>query len=47
MACWRSHMLSGEYWIAVFLGVMLVLVIIAIDLVSNRLRIILNPRLSS
>jgi peptide/nickel transport system permease protein len=42
-----SYMLSGKYWIAVFPGVMLVLVIIAINLVGDRLRIILNPRLSS
>ncbi|WP_323039825.1 ABC transporter permease [Gemmobacter sp.] len=42
-----SYMLSGKYWIAVFPGVMLVLVIIAINLVGDRLRIVLNPRLSS
>ncbi|GGE14691.1 peptide/nickel transport system permease protein [Gemmobacter megaterium] len=42
-----SYMLSGKYWIAVFPGVLLVLVIIAINLVGDRLRIILNPRLSS
>ncbi|MDX5359356.1 MAG: ABC transporter permease [Rhodobacterales bacterium] len=42
-----SYMLSGKYWIAVFPGVMLVVVIIAINLVGDRLRIVLNPRLSS
>ena len=42
-----SYMLSGKYWIAVFPGVMLVIVIIAINLVGDRLRIVLNPRLSS
>lgn len=42
-----GYMLSGKYWIAVFPGVMLVLVIIAINLVGDRLRVILNPRLSS
>ncbi len=42
-----SYMLSGSYWIAVFPGVLLVIVIVAINLVGDRLRIILNPRLSS
>lgn len=42
-----SYMLSGSYWIAVFPGVLLVVVIVAINLVGDRLRIILNPRLSS
>lgn len=42
-----SYMLSGNYWIAVFPGVLLVIVIVAINLVGDRLRIVLNPRLSS
>lgn len=42
-----SYMLSGNYWIAVFPGVLLVVVIVAINLVGDRLRIVLNPRLSS
>ena len=40
-------MLSGKCWIAVFPGAMVVIVIIAINLVGDRLRIVLTPRLSS
>lgn len=40
-----QYMLSGRYWIAVFPGVALLLTIVAINLVGDQLRDILNPRL--
>lgn len=40
------YLLSGNYWISTFPGVALVIVIIAINLVGDRLRDVLNPRLS-
>jgi peptide/nickel transport system permease protein len=40
-----DYMLSGKYWISFFPGVALVLVIVSINLVGDRLRDILNPRL--
>jgi peptide/nickel transport system permease protein len=39
-------MLSGRYWISVYPGVALLITIIAINLVGDRLRDILNPRLN-
>lgn len=41
-----SYLLSGRYWISTFPGVALVIVIVAINLVGDRLRDVLNPRLS-
>lgn len=41
-----QYLLSGKYWIATFPGVALVLAIVAINLVGDRLRDVLNPRLS-
>jgi peptide/nickel transport system permease protein len=41
-----DYLLSGKYWISTFPGVLLVTVIIAINLVGDRLRDVLNPRLS-
>ena len=38
-------MLSGKYWIAFFPGVALLVAIVAINLVGDRLRDVLNPRL--
>ncbi len=41
-----SYLLSGKYWISTFPGVALVVLIVAINLVGDRLRVILNPRLN-
>lgn len=41
-----EYMLSGDYWIAIFPGVALLVTIMAINLVGDRLRDVLNPRLS-
>lgn len=41
-----NYMLSGRYWIAFFPGIALLLTIVAINLVGDRLRDVLNPRLS-
>jgi peptide/nickel transport system permease protein len=40
-----QYMLSNEYWISVFPGLALLLTIVAINLVGDRLRDVLNPRL--
>jgi peptide/nickel transport system permease protein len=40
-----QYMLSGRYWISFFPGVALLLTIVAINLVGDRLRDVLNPRL--
>ncbi len=42
-----AHMLSGRYWISFFPGVALLVTIVAINLVGDRLRDVLNPRLAS
>lgn len=39
-----NYLLSGKYWISVFPGVALVVAIVAINLVGDRLREVLNPR---
>jgi peptide/nickel transport system permease protein len=41
-----AHLLSGRYWISFFPGVALLITIVAINLVADRLRDVLNPRLS-
>lgn len=41
-----DYLLSGKYWISTFPGVALVIVIVAINLVGDRLRDVLNPRLA-
>ncbi|TBX28297.1 hypothetical protein TK43_06540 [Roseovarius sp. JS7-11] len=41
-----EYMLSGRYWISVYPGIALLITIIAINLVGDRLRDILNPRLN-
>lgn len=41
-----THLLSGKYWISFFPGLALLLTIVAINLVGDRLRDLLNPRLS-
>lgn len=40
-----DYLLSGSYWISIFPGIALVVTIIAINLVGDRLRDVLNPRL--
>jgi peptide/nickel transport system permease protein len=40
-----QYMLSGSYWISTFPGIALLLTIVAINLVGDRLRDVLNPRL--
>jgi peptide/nickel transport system permease protein len=42
-----AHLLSGRYWISFFPGVALLVTIVAINLVGDRLRDVLNPRLHS
>lgn len=41
-----GYLLSGDYWISFFPGVALVLTIIAINLVGDQLRDVMNPRLA-
>ncbi len=40
-----AHLLSGKYWISFFPGLALLATIVAINLVGDRLRDLLNPRL--
>ena len=40
-----AHLLSGKYWMSFFPGVALLLTIVAINLVGDHLRDVLNPRL--
>ncbi len=39
-----QFVLSGQYWISLFPGIALLLLIVAINLVGDRLRDVLNPR---
>ncbi|MHC1550276.1 ABC transporter permease [Phyllobacterium sp. K27] len=39
-----DFMLSGNYWVSTYPGVALVIIVVAINLVGDRLRVILNPR---
>lgn len=39
-----QYMLSGEYWISFYPGIALLITIVAINLVADRLRDVLNPR---
>jgi peptide/nickel transport system permease protein len=41
-----QYMLSGKYWISFYPGLALMLTIVAINLVADQLRDVLNPRLS-
>lgn len=41
-----EYLLSGNYWISTFPGIALVIVIVAINLIGDRLRVVLNPRLN-
>lgn len=40
-----SYLLSGAYWISVYPGLALLAAIVAINLVGDQLRDVLNPRL--
>lgn len=40
-----QYMLSGRYWISFFPGIALLVTIVAINLVGDRIRDVLNPRL--
>ena len=42
-----NYMMSGKYWISVFPGIALLLTIVAINLVADQLRDVLNPRLQT
>lgn len=41
-----SYLLSGKYWISVYPGVALLVTIVSINLVGDRVRDVLNPRLA-
>lgn len=40
-----AYMLSGKYWISLFPGIALVATVVAVNLVADQLRDVLNPRL--
>ncbi|MGL4636195.1 MAG: ABC transporter permease [Beijerinckiaceae bacterium] len=40
-----NYMMSGSYWISTFPGIALLITIVSINLVGDRLRDVLNPRL--
>ena len=40
-----SYLLSGKYWISLFPGLALLLLIVSLNLVGDRLRDLLDPRL--
>ncbi|WP_085314548.1 ABC transporter permease [Derxia lacustris] len=40
----QQYLLSGKYWISVYPGLLLLLTIVAINLVADRLREVLDPR---
>lgn len=42
-----QYMLSGQYWISLFPGIALLLLIVSLNLMGDRCRDIFNPRLSS
>lgn len=42
-----QYLMSGKYWISLFPGIALFLTIVSINLVADRLRDVLNPRLQS
>lgn len=39
-----AYMLSGEYWISIFPGIVLLATIVAVNMIGDRLRDTLNPR---
>jgi peptide/nickel transport system permease protein len=42
-----DYMLSNEYWISIFPGVALVLLVMSVSLVGDQLRVVLNPKLDN
>jgi peptide/nickel transport system permease protein len=42
-----DYMLSNQYWISVFPGIALVLLVVSVSLVGDQLRIVLNPKLDA
>jgi peptide/nickel transport system permease protein len=40
-----EYLMSGKYWISIFPGVALMITIVSINLMGDRLRDVLNPRL--
>ena len=42
-----QYLLSGQYWISFFPGIALLLTVVAINLVADQLRDVLNPRLQT
>ena len=42
-----QYLMSGKYWISLFPGVALLIVVVAINLVADQLRDVLNPRLQA
>jgi peptide/nickel transport system permease protein len=42
-----NYLLSGKYWISLFPGIALLALIVAINLVADQLREVLNPRLQT
>lgn len=42
-----QYLMSGKYWISMFPGVALLIVVVAINLVADHLRDVLNPRLQT
>lgn len=42
-----EYLMSGKYWISVFPGIALLLTVVAINLVADQLRDVLNPRLQT
>lgn len=42
-----DYMLSNQYWISVFPGIALVLLVGAVSLVGDQLRVVLNPKLDA
>ncbi len=40
-----QYMLSGRYWISIYPGIALIVLIVAINLVGDRIRDQVNPRL--
>ena len=41
-----EYILSGRYWMSVFPGIALLITIVSINLVGDRIRDVLNPRLA-
>lgn len=41
-----EYMMSGKYWISIYPGIALLITIVSINLVGDRLRDVLNPRLA-